>query len=82
MQRREKKVRSEGFDMDNNNEIDQEVDAVMEIATEGQVDNRSSKRKCLIFLLIVALIEGFLVGILPEDSGYLTILEFVARVFI
>ena len=54
---------------------DQEINAVIEKAAESQANNRSSKRKCLIFLLALTLIYGFTSGILAEDSPYSKLLD-------
>ena len=50
--------------------IDQEIDAVVEAVGDVRVDNGIAKRKCLFFILIVALIAGFLYGMGPETSDY------------
>lgn len=52
--------------------IDQEIDAVVEAVADDRVDNGIAKRKCLFFILIVALIAGFLYGMGPETSDYET----------
>ena len=48
--------------------IDQEIDVVVEVVADDRVDNGIAKRKCLVFILIVALIVGFLYGIGPVES--------------
>jgi hypothetical protein len=55
---------------------DQEMDPVIEKAAESQVDNSRPKRKCLIFLLTLALIYGFTSGILADDSPYIRLLDY------
>ncbi|MCF7954507.1 MAG: hypothetical protein K9M75_01775 [Phycisphaerae bacterium] len=48
--------------------IDQETDAVVEAVADGRVDNGIAKRNCLIFILAVVMIAGFLYGIGPVES--------------
>lgn len=51
--------------------IDQEIDAVVEVVAGERVDNSSAKRKCLLFILIVALIAGFFYAFGPEESEFI-----------
>ena len=60
----------EGFLADDDAVIDQGMDIVDEAADEDLIDNSRAKRKCLIFLLAVALIAGVFYGSGPETSDY------------
>ena len=62
--------------MDDDVKVDEEIDGGVEATVEVRVDNRIVKRRCLIFLLIVFVIGGFLAGLLPEESEYQGALEF------
>jgi hypothetical protein len=48
--------------------IDQEIDAVARVVDDGRVDKSIAKRKCLLFILIVALIGGFFYAFGPVES--------------
>lgn len=57
--------------MDDGLLIDQEISPVAEAPAQEGADNSRAKRNCLIFLLAVAVIGGFLLGLCPQESDYL-----------